>query len=219
MKFADANERKLFVGMLSRSLEEKDIRELFMPYGAIEQCLVLRDTNGRSKGCAFVTFESKLAALNAIKFMHRSILMENCTHPINVRFADTSNQRHNRPYANNYSRNFNQTNSSFVNMSTTLNSSLLFRQLIQNLNRVNSIEEDYHTINQQFACGDSNQILQHSAAPNLNRVNWVDNTNQNQYCGYDLTIAKPQNNISSRQIIGPDGSNLFIYQLPVCFSR
>jgi len=60
-------ERKLFVGMLNKKLNENDVRKLFEVHGAIEECTVLRDQNGQSKGCAFVTFATKHAAISAIK--------------------------------------------------------------------------------------------------------------------------------------------------------
>lgn len=60
-------ERKLFVGMLSKKFNEQEVRQLFAGYGSIEECTVLRDQNGQSKGCAFVTFSTKQNALAAIK--------------------------------------------------------------------------------------------------------------------------------------------------------
>jgi RNA recognition motif-containing protein len=38
------------VGMLSKKCTENDVRLMFGPYGTIEECTVLRDTNGQSKG-------------------------------------------------------------------------------------------------------------------------------------------------------------------------
>ena len=53
MKPADTenrNERKLFVGMVSKKFNESDVRVMFNSFGTIEECTVLRDTNGVSKG-------------------------------------------------------------------------------------------------------------------------------------------------------------------------
>lgn len=43
-------ERKLFVGMVSKKYNESDVRVMFNSFGTIEECTVLRDTNGVSKG-------------------------------------------------------------------------------------------------------------------------------------------------------------------------
>ncbi|KAF6210871.1 hypothetical protein GE061_013982 [Apolygus lucorum] len=86
-------ERKLFVGMLSKKYNENDVRQMFEGFGSIEECTVLRDTAGQSKGCAFVTFTSKQCAINAIKAMHHSKTMEGCSLPLVVKFADTQKEK------------------------------------------------------------------------------------------------------------------------------
>ncbi|KAJ9585092.1 hypothetical protein L9F63_020560, partial [Diploptera punctata] len=86
-------ERKLFVGMLSKKCTENDVRSMFSGFGTIEECTVLRDTNGQSKGCAFVTYTSKQCAINAIKTMHHSQTMEGCSSPLVVKFADTQKEK------------------------------------------------------------------------------------------------------------------------------
>ncbi|XP_054159308.1 CUGBP Elav-like family member 2 [Oppia nitens] len=96
MKPADSenrNERKLFVGMLSKKYNESDVRLMFAAYGNIEECTVLRDTNGQSKGCAFVTFSTRQCAINAIKAMNHSQTMEGCSSPLVVKFADTQRDK------------------------------------------------------------------------------------------------------------------------------
>ncbi|XP_039950151.1 CUGBP Elav-like family member 1-A isoform X1 [Bactrocera tryoni] len=96
MKPADSenrNERKLFVGMLNKKYNEADVRQLFTGHGTIEECTVLRDQNGQSKGCAFVTFATKHNAIGAIKALHQSRTMEGCSAPLVVKFADTQKEK------------------------------------------------------------------------------------------------------------------------------
>ncbi|XP_033740333.1 CUGBP Elav-like family member 2 isoform X9 [Pecten maximus] len=97
MKPADSEkrneERKLFVGMVSKKCTENDVRMMFAPFGTIEDCTVLRDQNGQSKGCAFVTYANRQSAQNAIKSTHHSQTMEGCTSPVVVKFADTQKEK------------------------------------------------------------------------------------------------------------------------------
>ncbi|VDI81865.1 CUG-BP- and ETR3-like factor, partial [Mytilus galloprovincialis] len=97
MKPADSekrsDERKLFVGMISKKCSENDIRMIFSPFGSIEDCTVLRDQNGQSRGCAFVTYVNRQSAQNAIKSLHHSQTMEGCNAPIVVKFADTQKEK------------------------------------------------------------------------------------------------------------------------------
>lgn len=79
--------------MLSKKLCENDVRALFNGYGVIEECTVLRDAAGQSRGCAFVTFSSKQAAVSAIKALHQSQTMEGCSAPLVVKFADTQKEK------------------------------------------------------------------------------------------------------------------------------
>ena len=43
-------ERKLFIGMVCKKLNEEDIKDMFIQFGPIEECTVLRDDNGISRG-------------------------------------------------------------------------------------------------------------------------------------------------------------------------
>ena len=48
--FFVVEDRKLFIGMISKKLSENDIRNLFATFGTVEDCMILRDTAGVSRG-------------------------------------------------------------------------------------------------------------------------------------------------------------------------
>ncbi|CAM2098659.1 unnamed protein product [Caretta caretta] len=69
----DPDAIKMFVGQIPRSWSEKELKELFEPYGAVYQINVLRDRSQnppQSKGCCFVTFYTRKAALEAQNALH-----------------------------------------------------------------------------------------------------------------------------------------------------
>ncbi|XP_077569243.1 LOW QUALITY PROTEIN: CUGBP Elav-like family member 1 [Stigmatopora nigra] len=86
-------DRKLFIGMISKKCNENDMRLMFSPYGQIEECRILRGPDGLSRGCAFVTFTARQMAQSAIKSMHQSQTMEGCSSPIVAKFADTQKDK------------------------------------------------------------------------------------------------------------------------------
>ncbi|XP_051974438.1 CUGBP Elav-like family member 2 isoform X7 [Xyrauchen texanus] len=89
-------DRKLFIGMVSKKCNENDIRVMFSAFGQIEECRILRGPDGLSRGCAFVTFSTRAMAQNAIKAMHQSQTMEGCSSPMVVKFADTQKDKEQR---------------------------------------------------------------------------------------------------------------------------
>lgn len=36
--------------MLSKNMNEQDVKKMFSPYGSIEECTILKDSNNQSKG-------------------------------------------------------------------------------------------------------------------------------------------------------------------------
>ncbi|RWS14324.1 hypothetical protein B4U79_02541 [Dinothrombium tinctorium] len=86
-------ERKLFIGMLSKKYGEVEVRQMFSVYGNIEECTILKDANGQSKGCAFVTYTSRTSAVNAIKAMNHALTLEGCSSPLVVKFADSQKEK------------------------------------------------------------------------------------------------------------------------------
>ncbi len=67
--------RKVFVGMLSKTASETDVRVMFEPFGIVEEVTVLKDKEGHSRGCAFVKFKERKEAQTAINKMHGSQVM------------------------------------------------------------------------------------------------------------------------------------------------
>uniref|UniRef100_A0A8C6YTV3 CUGBP Elav-like family member 5 n=1 Tax=Nothoprocta perdicaria TaxID=30464 RepID=A0A8C6YTV3_NOTPE len=86
-------DRKLFVGMLNKQQSEEDVLRLFEPFGAIDECTVLRGADGSSKGCAFVKFSSHTEAQAAIHALHGSQTMPGASSSLVVKFADTDKER------------------------------------------------------------------------------------------------------------------------------
>ncbi|XP_058046363.1 CUGBP Elav-like family member 2 isoform X16 [Ahaetulla prasina] len=88
----DPDAIKMFVGQIPRSWSEKELKELFEPYGAVYQINVLRDRSQnppQSKGCCFITFYTRKAALEAQNALHNIKTLPGMHHPIQMKPADS----------------------------------------------------------------------------------------------------------------------------------
>ncbi|KAK5583484.1 hypothetical protein RB653_005080 [Dictyostelium firmibasis] len=96
VKYADSEQEKLasklFVGMLPRSYEEEQIRELFEPHGTVEDICILRGPNSESKGCGFIKFDNRESALSAISTLN-GMKLDGSPNPLVVKFADTEKDK------------------------------------------------------------------------------------------------------------------------------
>lgn len=70
-KIQEDNKMKIYVGNLSFKIEEAGLKELFAPYGDVEEAVIIKDKfSGRSKGFGFVTLADDEAAKKAISELH-----------------------------------------------------------------------------------------------------------------------------------------------------
>jgi len=85
---------KLFVGQVPSTATEADLQPIMALYGYIQDVYVLRDHQGRSKGCAFVTFENAESAQAAIAGVNEKVIMPGGMpgKPLRVRYANPPRQ-------------------------------------------------------------------------------------------------------------------------------
>ena len=57
--------------MVSKNLDEQNIRALFQSYGTIEDCTVLRDANGKSRGTRFDRMRKRVVQLPFLRLRFR----------------------------------------------------------------------------------------------------------------------------------------------------
>lgn len=121
--------------------------------------LVLRDSNNRSRGCAFITYEKRQSAFDAIQSMHHSCTMDGCSSPINVRFADTPKDKEARKIHQKFHDQVVQQITSSASESKenfTPWNLLLFNQLYSNtVTRMNK-QQSFSTKNNDLSSGDNN---------------------------------------------------------------
>eukprot|EP00820_Chromera_velia_P016550 Cvel_26097.t1-p1 / transcript=Cvel_26097.t1 / gene=Cvel_26097 / organism=Chromera_velia_CCMP2878 / gene_product=Flowering time control protein FCA, putative / transcript_product=Flowering time control protein FCA, putative / location=Cvel_scaffold3050:564-2116(-) / protein_length=211 / sequence_SO=supercontig / SO=protein_coding / is_pseudo=false len=83
---AGVDQAKLFVGSLPKGpgadVSEEEIRNLFSPYGQIDEVFLMRDENKQSKGCAFVKFSLKENAFWAISSLNGKHTLPGASRPI-----------------------------------------------------------------------------------------------------------------------------------------
>ena len=58
---------KLFVGNINWNASSEDLQNIFSEYGELEEVVLVKDEQGRSKGFGFITFVNEADAQTAMK--------------------------------------------------------------------------------------------------------------------------------------------------------
>ncbi|XP_019753148.1 CUGBP Elav-like family member 2 isoform X1 [Hippocampus comes] len=222
-------DRKLFIGMVSKKCNENDIRVMFSAFGQIEECRILRGPDGLSRGCAFVTFSTRAMAQNAIKAMHQSQTMEGCSSPIVVKFADTQKDKEQRRLQQQLAQQMQQLNSATTWGSLTGLGGLTPQYLALLQQATSSGNLGAFSGIQQMAGMSALQLqnlatLAAAAAAAAAAAGTMDALTQaysgiQQYAAaalptlYGQSLLQQQGAAGSQKE-GPEGANLFIYHLP-----
>lgn len=99
------SEKKLFIGMLSRTAGEEDVRQLFERFGEIREIHMIRSKqDGTSKCSAFLRFFKRESAIQAIATLNNALVMEGAPRPLIVKFADSNHQRQQRQLCNTHDK-------------------------------------------------------------------------------------------------------------------
>lgn len=85
----DPDAIKLFVGQIPRASAETDLAPFFEQYGPIAELAILRDRGGMSKGCAFLTYTTRAAALMCMETLHEKHTYPGMTRPLQIKPADS----------------------------------------------------------------------------------------------------------------------------------
>ena len=89
-------DRRLFLGLLPISFGIEQIRERFGEFGEIKEVQILRNTNGTSKRCAFLTYSNAAEARLAIEKMNNCLIAKDSNQHIVVKKADTPKEKEQR---------------------------------------------------------------------------------------------------------------------------
>jgi len=88
-----STEHKIYVGNISRQTTEDDIRKLFESYGVITEIHMIKDVLGRPKGSAFVKYNTRAEAERAILNLHEKFTDRGMAIPLVLRLAHTTEEK------------------------------------------------------------------------------------------------------------------------------
>ncbi|KAL1525150.1 hypothetical protein AB1Y20_020021 [Prymnesium parvum] len=86
-------EPKLFVGGMPAGTSEAVVRQLFAPFGELENVVMLPPKSTSGQQCSFVLFKSMASAISAQSILHMQHRMASTDDAIVVKFADSNSKR------------------------------------------------------------------------------------------------------------------------------
>ena len=84
---------KLFVGRFPKSMSDQELRAVFATFGSVLECVILRDSEKRSKGCAFVRFACITDAATCIEHLNNKHCLDTTIGTLQVQFANGEVER------------------------------------------------------------------------------------------------------------------------------
>jgi len=87
---------KLFVGMIPYSTGEPELQAVFSQFGPLMEVFMMREKDGRSKGCAFVRFYNKHHADAACNALNGTMSLPGAARALVVKYADPTEPRASR---------------------------------------------------------------------------------------------------------------------------
>ncbi|ESN89902.1 hypothetical protein HELRODRAFT_158131 [Helobdella robusta] len=105
-KSSAVEDRRLFIGKISKHITEEELQSAFTPFGEIEDMFIVREPNDPTlcRGCAFVTYVHRDSALDAIKHLHMTKVFDSYAEPTIVKFADTQKEKEKKKMLQNQSK-------------------------------------------------------------------------------------------------------------------
>ena len=83
---------RVFVARIPKEIEDDELKEYFIPFGNIETCIILRDTNKLSRGVAFVQYDKRSEALNCVQNA-QNIIPPGVKNPMIVKMAESPQEK------------------------------------------------------------------------------------------------------------------------------
>ncbi|CAG5112837.1 Oidioi.mRNA.OKI2018_I69.chr2.g7008.t1.cds [Oikopleura dioica] len=192
---------------------------MFEPYGKIQELQVLRNFNGTSRRCAFLTFSSRLEAQSAVQALNNTMVSSNCSQAMVVKLADTPKQKEKRKLERQLKSCAMQLQRLCADEDDLVGKLLL--PSLCNLALSSTKLPSSSPAQQSFPVVPINQATGYAQNKNAMRNGWNNNNDNGGSTGNasdDSTKSSNENPTIGGTQSGPEGANLFVYHLPKRFN-